>query len=117
MGNLSLTTWIILGCTILLTVVLSTSMYYMYTHIEELTQSPLVYGAKKTSEINGGAPVMCSCMVDVPTTNAFGRETRDPWLYFNTTSIWNEEHERQSIAQNFNLSNLQRIFNVSNESN
>lgn len=110
-------TWIILGCVLLLTAVMSISMYYMITHVRELTGSPFVYGAQKTSELYDGADVMCSCRIGIPTTNSFGRETVDPNFYFNTTGTWTDKHERRSIAQDFNASAIQRLFNSSISNN
>lgn len=97
-------TWIILGCIVVLVVVMSTVMFYMIKHVEELRSSPFIYGAKKTSEKYQGADVSCTCKIGVDTTGAFGQTNRDPFFYFNASSIWTEKHERKSIASDFNAS-------------
>lgn len=56
-------TKIILGCTIILIIFLTFSMMFMLKHIDQLTENPFVYGAKRTSEVNNGSDVICSCYV------------------------------------------------------
>lgn len=82
---------IILTCTILLVVVLSATMLFMWKNIRELSLSPLTIGAQKISDVNNGADVSCSCRV--------GRGLSGT-IYFNTTSVWNDRS--QQIGFNLN---------------
>lgn len=75
---------VILICTILLVVFLSSSMYIMFKYVTELTNSPLIYGANKIAKINHATDVSCSCLVS-------GTSSRtNPEFYFNTTDLWND---------------------------
>lgn len=73
---------VILGCTVALVVFLSFAMYFMWIHLEELSASPLVYGAKKVAEGNGAEDVRCSCQLIGSAKLPF---------HFNTTNIWSDQ--------------------------
>lgn len=80
---------IILACTIALIIFLSGAMFFMWKYLDEMTSSPFVYGAHKTSQANGGAPLQCTCSLQ--------KGIQQSTFYFNSTDLWNEPDKEPFI--------------------
>lgn len=65
---------------IVLIIFQSFAMWFMWKYLKELSQSPLVYGAGKTSKANGDVPIACSCILN--NTDKF---------YFDDKGIYEED--------------------------
>lgn len=75
---------IILACTIILVVFLSGAMYFMWSYLQELSQSPFTIGAERIAKVNDAEDLMCSCHL----TGTWKQNTQ---FYFNSTSMWNDD--------------------------
>lgn len=90
---------IILFCVIALIIFLGGAMIFMFKYLHELHDSPFVVGARKTSMLNDGANVQCSCFVEGSTNYGFS---------FNTTDIYSNKPKEQTypimeIPNNFSF--------------
>lgn len=91
---------VILACTIILVVFLSASMFFMWSYLQDLSQSPLNVGARKVAEANGVDDVMCTCQL-----SGIASPFQDPTFYFNTTTIWSNP-KTPSKPSEINFSNF-----------
>ena len=80
---------IILGCTIVLIIFLSGSMYFMWKHLDALTHSPLTYGAEKTAELSNADDLICNCRL----VGGEVAPNQDRSFSFNSTNIWTKDSQ------------------------
>lgn len=88
--GMSLNVKIILGCTIALIVFLSGAMFFMFSYLNELSDSPFVIGAQKTAQSSGADDVYCSCQL-IGLANKDLYPFKDPTFSFNSSGMITQE--------------------------